>query len=288
MNKYDSRFDRRASDSAESRGLFRPSDTTAVKNVLVNGLRAAYDVGGKGPDVVLIHGWMASKRYWHEAVDRLPGFRVWALDLFGYGDSEKPDRGYTLENYAAFVLGFLEETGIKKCAIVGHSMGGSIVAWTVLTRPQTFKAMCLVDPGLAGIATAPSRWASEPMIGFMLQLAGASTGLGQMAIKRMFGVKSPGSKIILEEARKADVRGAASCGDMMSRQTDWRSLSKLKLPAMVVFGEDDFLTNRGMDKDVKSLIPEAEMRYIEDCGHIPMLERPDEFYGILRTFLERR
>ncbi len=259
-----------------------------MKQVLAGKLRAAYEVDGKGPDVLLIHGWMASKRYWHEAAERLPGHRVWALDLFGFGDSEKPNKGYDLDGYARFVLDFLDAVGVRKCAIVGHSMGGSVAAWTAIAHPQKFWAMCLVDPGLAGIATAPSKWASEPMIGFMLRLAGASTGFGQMTVKSMFGVKDPDSAIILEEARKADVRGAASCGDMMSSQTDWRGLSKLKLPAMVVFGENDFLADRGMDEDIESLMPRAEMRYIEDCGHIPMLERPDEFYSILRAFLSRR
>ena len=250
-------------------------------------LRAAYDVGGKGPDVLLIHGWMASKMYWHEAVGRLPGHRVWSLDLFGYGDSDKPDRGYDLDNYSRFVLEFLDAVGVRKCAVVGHSMGASVAAWTAIAIPQRFRAMCLVDPALAGVSTAPSRWASEPVIGFMMRLAGASTAFGHMTIKSMFGVRDPDSMIILDEARKADVRSAAFCGDMMSRQTDWRDLSKLELRAMVVFGENDFLVGRGMDKEFESLMPDAEIRYIEDCGHIPMLERPEEFYAVLKSFLER-
>jgi len=237
---------------------------------------------------LLIHGWMASKRYWHEAVDRLPGHRIWSLDLFGFGDSEKPVNGYDLDSYARFVLEFLDETDVKNCAIVGHSMGGSVAARTCIASPERFRALCLVDPALAGIATAPSRWATEPMIGFMLRLAGASIGFGQMTVKSMFGLGDSESMMIIEEAEKADVRGAASCGDMMSRKTDWGGLSELNLPALILFGENDFLVDRGMDEDIKSLMPKAELRHIKDCGHMPMLEKPDEFYDILWRFLGRR
>ncbi len=261
--------------------------TRVVPEVIANGLRASYEVAGKGPDVLLIHGWMASKRYWHEAGKRLPGFRIWALDLYGYGDSEKPATGYTLDGYAKFVTDFLDKAGIKKTAIIGHSMGGAVAAWTAISAPKKFRALGLVDAALAGITRTPPPWSAEPLMRMFMRLTDTSRSLGRMTIAGMFGVKAPESDIILEEVRKGDVRAASLCGDMMSRQTDWRGLSKLKLPAMAVFGGNDFLVNRGMDKDIKSLMPGAEMWYIEDCGHIPMLERPDEFYTVLKTFLER-
>ncbi len=80
----------------------------SVKQVVVNRLRAAYDVEGEGPDVLLIHGWMASRRYWHEAGKRLPGFRTWALDLYGFGDSEKPAAGFGLDSYRLAVEALIE------------------------------------------------------------------------------------------------------------------------------------------------------------------------------------
>ena len=257
-----------------------------MKNVLVNGLRTAYEVSGEGPEVLLIHGWMASKRYWHEAEERIPGFRIWALDLYGFGDSEKPTSGYTLENYSKFVTGFLDIVGIEKAAIVGHSMGGAVAAWAAVSAPRRFRALGLVDAALAGIAGAPPSWSAEPIMRMFMRLADTSRSLGQMTITGMFGVKLPESRIILEEARKADMRAASLCGDMMSRPTDWRKLGGLKIPAMMVYGDDDFLVSRGMDEEIKSLLLDVDAHYIEGCGHLPMLEAPDEFYRILRDFLE--
>jgi pimeloyl-ACP methyl ester carboxylesterase len=268
------------------RGLFPPGDTTGVKNVLVNGLRAAYEVSGEGPDVLLIHGWMASKRYWSEASQRIPKFRIWVIDLYGFGDSEKPAKGYTLSGYSNFVKGFLDAVGVKKAAIVGHSMGGAVAAFTVLSAPQRFWALGLVNAALAGITRTPPPWSAEPVMRMFMRLADTSRSLGQMTITGMFGVGGPEGRIILEEARKADVRAASLCGEMMSKPTDWRGLSELNIPAMMVYGEDDFLVNRGMDDEIKSLLPSAKAYYIESCGHLPMLEAPDRFYRILQVFLE--
>ncbi len=261
--------------------------TRVVPEVVANSLRASYEVAGKGPDVLLIHGWMASKRYWHEAGRRLPGFRIRALDLYGYGDSEKPATGYTLDGYAKFVTDFLDKAGIKKTAIIGHSMGGAVAAWTAISAPERFWALGLVDAALAGIARTSPPWSAEPLMRMFMRLADTSRNLGKMTIAGMFGVKAPESDIILEEARKGDVRAASLCGDMMSRPTDWNGLRVLESPALVVYGKDDFLVARGMDEEIESLLPKAELLYLEQCGHLPMLEKPGDFYSILRTFLEK-
>lgn len=258
-----------------------------MKNILVNGLRAAYEVGGKGPDVLLIHGWMASKRYWHEAGDHLPKFRIWALDLYGYGDSEKPAIGYTLEEYSAFLIRFLDSVKVTKCAVVGHSMGGAIAARAVIEEPSRFWALGLVDAALAGIIRTPQPWSSEPLMRMFMRLADTSRSFGHMTITGMFGVRAPESRIILEEARKADIMAASLCGEMMSKSTDWGGLERLRVPSVMIYGEEDFLTARGMDREIASLLPRVETHYIKDCGHLPMLEKPEDFYGILRNFLER-
>jgi pimeloyl-ACP methyl ester carboxylesterase len=284
MSNFESNY--RIEKRNRRRGLFPPGDTTGVKNVLVNGLRAAYEVKGEGPDVLLIHGWMASKKYWNEANQRIPMCRIWALDLYGFGDSEKPATGYTLDGYTKFVKGFLDAVGVKKAAIVGHSMGGAIASFTAISSPQRFWALGLVDAALAGITRAPPLWSAEPVMRMFMRLADTSRSLGQMTITGMFGVGGPEGRIILEEARKADVRAASLCSEMMSRPTDWSGLRGLKVPAIMVYGADDFLVDRGMDKEIGSLLPRIASSYIEDCGHLPMLEKPDEFYGILDSFLE--
>lgn len=255
---------------------------------MANGIRAAYDVAGKGPDVLMVHGWMASKRYWHEAPKRIPGFRFWAVDLYGFGESEKPANGYDLDSFASFVTAFLDAVKVRKCTIVGHSMGGAIAAWAVMSQPRRFRALCLVDAALAGVVRPPLVWASEPAMRMFMRLADTSRSLGHLTITSMFGVRAPESHVILDDARRADILAASLCGEMMSRPTDWSGLKGVEIPAMMVYGEDDFLVRRGMDRVIESLLPGAEARYIEECGHLPMLEKPEEFYGTLKEFLAKR
>lgn len=118
-----------------------------------------------------------------------------------------------------------------------------------------------------------------------MRIADTSRGFGRMTIKGMFGVREPESRTILEEAQKADVRAAAASGSMMSKPTDWGPLGRLKVPALVVYGDDDFLVARGMDKEIESLL-KVKADYIEDCGHLPMLEQPRALYRTLAAFLE--
>jgi len=261
--------------------------TSGVPQSIVNGIRTAYDVAREGPDVLLVHGWMASRRYWHEARDRLTGFRIWAVDLYGYGDSEKPVSGYTLDSYAAFLAGFLDSQHMEKVAIVGHSMGGAVAAWAALRFPRRFWALSLVDAALAGLARPPPVWTAQPLMRTFMRLADLSKRLGVMTVKGILGLDEKQSLMVFEEARKADVRAALECGEMMSTPTDWRGLKSLDVPTLVVYGEDDFLTDQDVDHRMRSLLPRAAFNYVPDCGHLPMLEKPKEFYGLLLSFLAK-
>src|SRR5262245_34855879 len=89
----------------------------------------AYRVSGSGPDVLLIHGWLSSSRMWEGTMERLsPHFRVWAIDLMGFGDSWAADssRLLTIDDQTHLVVAFCKAAGIRLYAGVGHSMGGAI------------------------------------------------------------------------------------------------------------------------------------------------------------------
>jgi len=118
-----------------------------------------------------------------------------------------------------------------------------------------------------------------------MQMADTSRKIGSITIKSIFGVREFESDIILEEARKADIRAAMLCGDMMSKPINWQGLGNLAMPIQVIYGETDFLLNRGIDKEIKSIIPKAIFNYIPSCGHLPMLENPSLFYKTLYAFL---
>ncbi|PJF40449.1 MAG: alpha/beta hydrolase [Chloroflexi bacterium] len=88
-----------------------------------------YQVLGRGRPVILVHGWIGSWRYWIPTMQHLRNeYRVYALDLYGYGDSSKNNKKYSLQSQIDLIDNFLNKLGIAKTAFIGHSMGAMVVA----------------------------------------------------------------------------------------------------------------------------------------------------------------
>lgn len=114
--------------------------------VAANGARFHVVTAGSGPLVVLLHGFPESWWAWRYQLPALAraGFCAVAMDLRGYGDSDKPPRGYDPGTLAADVAGVIRTLGSRDAVVVGHGWGG-YVAWTVAaTRPECVQAMCAV------------------------------------------------------------------------------------------------------------------------------------------------
>src|SRR5689334_12635198 len=100
-----------------------------VKHLSVGDTEFSYRVSGSGPDVLLIHGFVSSGRMWEALICELaPHYRLWALDLIGFGDSRHSDltRVLTVHDQAEFIAAFCAAVGIRPYAVIGHSMGGAI------------------------------------------------------------------------------------------------------------------------------------------------------------------
>jgi pimeloyl-ACP methyl ester carboxylesterase len=86
-----------------------------------------YEVLGRGRPVILLHSWIGSWRYWIPTMQQLQlKYRVYALDLYGYGDSGKNPQKYTLEHQAQLLADFTDQLGIEKTALVGHGLGAMV------------------------------------------------------------------------------------------------------------------------------------------------------------------
>src|SRR4051812_21252283 len=97
-----------------------------------------YRTCGSGPDVVLIHGWLSSGRMWEAMMEHLCShFRLWAIDLMGFGESRTDDinRILTIDDQVRLTVAFCKAVGIRPQAIVGHSMGGAISIKLALNHP---------------------------------------------------------------------------------------------------------------------------------------------------------
>lgn len=117
--------------------------------ISVGGDLIHYEVLGRGRQVVLIHGWIGAWRYWIPTMQQLQTkYRVYALDLYGFGDSSKNPAKYTLEHQVALLADFMKDLGMPKAALVGHGMGALVATEFARQYPEQVPRMMLVSPPL--------------------------------------------------------------------------------------------------------------------------------------------
>ena len=108
-----------------------------------------YEVLGRGRPVILLHGWVGSWRYWIPTMQLLQmKYRVYALDLYGFGDSAKDPKRYSLEHQIALLADFMQELGIPKAAMIGHGLGALIITEYARRYSDRVPRMLIVDAPL--------------------------------------------------------------------------------------------------------------------------------------------
>jgi pimeloyl-ACP methyl ester carboxylesterase len=110
-----------------------------------------YEVLGRGRPVILIHGWLGSWRYWIPAMQHLSlsnKYRIYALDLWGFGDSQKNSARYGLASQVSLLQQFMEKLGIEKAAVIGHALGAAIAVEFAQKNPKAAPKVMLISPPL--------------------------------------------------------------------------------------------------------------------------------------------
>jgi pimeloyl-ACP methyl ester carboxylesterase len=121
--------------------------------IVVDGELVHYEVLGRGRPVILLHGMIGSWRYWVPLLQRLQqSYRLYALDLFGFGDSAKNPAHFTLDRQAALVQAFMDEMGLPKAAFIGHGLGALVAVEFARTHAERVARLLMVsaplfDPG---------------------------------------------------------------------------------------------------------------------------------------------
>jgi pimeloyl-ACP methyl ester carboxylesterase len=124
-----------------------------------------YEVLGHGRPVILLHGWLGSWRYWVPAMQQISmKYRVYALDLWGFGDSGRDPKRYDFLSQVKLLEQFMEKLGIGKAALIGHSLGASIIVRYALQYPDRVPRLMAVSTPMFRMAppSAPLTFNSPP------------------------------------------------------------------------------------------------------------------------------
>ena len=236
--------------------------------VVLNGQRIRYLVGGTGKPLVLVHGLAGRGEDW---IALLPyfldnGYKVYAPDLLGYGESARPDVDYSISLEEDIVKQFMDSQGLKQPDMAGWSMGGWITLKFAADHPERVKELILLDS--AGVKFDPKnvpllRPKTESDLGRMMQVLTPHPphipSFYATDILRGFARED----WIIERALKSMYTGK----DLMDAR-----LNTIRTPVLLLWGREDVLTPPSMGEQMHNAIPGSELKLFDGCGHLAPVE----------------
>jgi 3-oxoadipate enol-lactonase len=255
-----------------------------------NGLDIYYEVAGAGPPLLLIHALPFDHNLWLYQVERLSArFRTIAMDLRGWGRSDKPRTPFTLPDMGNDVLGVLADAGVAGGAVViGCSIGSKIGLMLACDRPAIFRAAILV-----GGNSGPQPQLEHRIAAYRAQQTAGTLSDYHLAHLR-FGVTqawadTPIGRYLLagfvERGRSLDAACIAQVFHALTVSDLMPKLPTYRTPTLIVNGEHDNALPGGTR--TASLIPHAQHEILRGTGHCCFIEDPETFNALVQSFLER-
>lgn len=265
----------------------------STRTATVDGLTLHYYDGGptNGETLLMIHGFGANRDNWlrlaRHFTDR---YRVIALDLPGFGDSSKPDASYDVATQTKRLHAFIDALKIDKPHLIGNSMGGHIAALYAAHYPDQLSSVALVDnagitsPRMSEMFQMIERGQPNPLVvrkpedfSRLMDFVFVSPPPLPDSLKRHFAEQSMANQahydMIFAQLREQYVPLEPE-------------LPKIEVPVLVLWGDKDRVLDVSSIEVMKPLLKKSTVIVMRDCGHAPMIERPEETAQHYQAFLD--
>lgn len=276
-----------------------PAHTVVVDGIALN----TVDSGGSGPVVVFVHGLSSAMGFWERQLPAFAqsGYRVLALDLPGFGGSDRPDAPYTPPWYSELIVHWLDQLGVEKASFVGHSMGGQIALTLALSHPERVSHLVLSAPaGIERFTRGEARWMKNYWT--ESRALDADEDAVRANFHATFNRWDEGVERLVEErvriAGTPDFRGTsvavARCVAGMLDFPVADRLGEIAAPTLLVFGSDDHLIpnpifhggrTAAVGRAGQAAIPGAQLLVIPGAGHAVHHDAPEAFKAAVTGFL---
>lgn len=279
---------------AIGRGTYEVESAPDTEFLELDGSWVRYDVIGGGPPVVLVHGWLGSSRIWEALARRLAQrFTVYSLDLTGFGDSDKPLSGYGVRNGSRLLFAFCAHFGLTRASVIGHDLGGNMAVKLAADHPDVVGRVVLVsvpaDEDQIDLPT-PLWLATLPVVGPLFYALGRAFGpFRRMWVRPFVADPEDLTDEMIEDAGKSTPAAVARTLGISRREISGGRLVRqakiIKMPMLVVSGEEDQIVDPHSVSAWAGSVQRAEICLMDACGHAPMVERPAEFAAQILAFL---
>lgn len=274
--------------------------------ITTNGVRLHYVTQGTGPLMLMLHGF---PEFWYSWRHQIPEFakdyKVVALDLRGYNDSDKPEStsAYVMAEFVKDVKGVIEGLGYDRCILVGHDWGGAI-AWNfAYDYPEMVDRLIVLNlPHPAKFAEGlrtPQQLLRSWYV-FFFQIPVLPELLIQLNDYQVMEQAFRGMAIDKESITNADIdaykNAFAKRGALTSTINYYRNLFQqgfferswgvLQVPTLMIWGENDAALGKELTYGTEKYVQDFRIRYIPNCSHWVQQEQPDLVNQYIREFLE--
>ncbi len=247
-----------------------------------------YEVYGRGRPVILLHGWLGSWGLWQETMAYLGAFyRTYALDFWGFGESGKKRETYAVSDFVSLVNQFMEQLGIVRAPLVGHSMGGTVSLSVAIKYPERVSKVVVVGSPIIGSSLAPLlKLAGYRPIAFMLfNMMGVFRS--GMKVYSPYICRDPRFPQMMDNDLSRTTLESFLLSIASLRRTDLIPLiPQVKVPTMGMYGDKDVIVHPRQWKPLLNGVPHALIERFPQAGHFPMLEEPIVFSQKLKRFLD--
>jgi len=253
---------------------------------------------GEGRTVVFVHGLGANATHYERIVEPLSRrYRVVGLDLVGCGWTRKPEMDYSIDVLCDHLLSFLDRRGIEHATLVGHSLGGAVCLEAATRQPARVDGIALICA--ASVARLPGYMRAAAPLMLRRRLLYPFLRLGFDWILSHVFVDDPQDNEHVRWFRNAALSDAPGfpnlldfarvcetlCPDVARRDYS-PHFPRLPMPVLALWGDHDRLTSIGPVLMNLGRIPRVRTVVLPRCGHMPMVERPEETLFQLERFLD--
>jgi pimeloyl-ACP methyl ester carboxylesterase len=260
-----------------------------LQSITLDNWRIKYRVLGNGPDVLLLHGWASSSRMWQRLMNDLAGrYRCIALDLPGFGESDKPEGSwYSIAHYVEIVAQFTRALELTNPVVFGHSMGGMITLAAAGEGAMPMSRMVAINP----VVTGKTYWDLRLLSDSPLSTHAMSFGhwfwpivSGDWVGPWLGAERSDQYRRMREEWQQSTPEALTGALRAVGRTDLTSALSRITTPALVLLGSRDLTAPNAEGKLAARRIPGAQLAVLP-TGHLPTDDVPDATLAIIDKFL---
>jgi 2-hydroxy-6-oxonona-2,4-dienedioate hydrolase len=247
-----------------------------MSNIMIEQKQQYFTDEGEGEVIILLYGLFGSVKNFNPLIQHLKQTHRVIVPLFPFYEM---GMGVTIYTLTEFVHELTEELGLEKFHLLGNSMGGHIALLYTLQHPE--KVESLILSGSSGLY--------ESAMGDTYPRRGDYAYIKAKTELTFYDPAIASSELIDEIYNTVNSRRAIqilSLAKSTIRNNVEKELYKIEAPCCLIWGRNDTITPPQVAKDFQRLIPHAELHWINECGHVPMLERPEKFNALLDLFLQ--